>query len=75
MHAIGQLEVLNDIDGLREVREAADTISKMDRKRNKSVVNTGAINRKYGEMKGLDNRSYNFHDVPQLIQSIEYILR
>jgi hypothetical protein len=69
---IGNLEVLNDT-GLREVREVAATISKMDDRRNTPVVNTGAINRKYGEVKGLNNRKYNFNDIPLLLQSLRYI--
>ena len=76
---IGDLEVLNDVDGLREVRETAHTLGIIERQlgaRQKApVVNTGAINRKYGEVKGLDNRKYDFHDLPHLIQSLDYILR
>lgn len=75
MNTIGQLEGLNDIEGMRSVRETAATLSKMDRKRNNTVVNTGAVNRKYGEVKGLNNRKYDFNDLPHLIQSIDYILR
>ena len=72
---VGNIEAMNNVEGLRQVREVAATMAKMDRKRNAPVVNTGAINRKYGEMQGLNNRKYDFHDVPHLIQSLDYILR
>ena len=70
--SLGDLEVLNGTK-LEGVREAAATINRMDGRRNTSVVNTGAINRKYGEIKGLDNRDYDVHDIPHLLQSLRYI--
>ena len=73
---IGDLEPLNSTS-LQGVREAAKTLDRtqavLENRRQRSVVNTGAINRKYGELKGLDNRKYDFHDVPQIIQSVKYI--
>jgi hypothetical protein len=73
---IGDLEVLNGTS-LQGVREVAKTLDRtqiiLENRRQRSVVNTGAINRKYGELKGLDNRKYDFHDVPQIIQSVKYI--
>lgn len=74
---IGDLEILNDtpLQGVREVAKTLDrTQTVLQGRKQRSVVNTGALNRKYGELRGLDNRSYKFKDVPQLLQSVEYIL-
>lgn len=72
---VANLEPLNDTP-LRGVRETAAVLHKTDQVlngRRGSSFNTQAVNRKYGEFKGLEGRPYDFHDVPYVIKSIEYI--
>ncbi len=79
---IGDLEPLNGTP-LEGVREVANTLGKVQNisggssgsQTNRLPLNTSAINSKYGELQGLDNRDYDFHDLPHLIQSINYILQ